>query len=475
MYLLRKSTKCAAMASLALAILPFHSDRVSSAELPTHKHDRHLVSSTGSERATSGAGGKIVTFAGKTSIVWQDATAEGAYLNRVRSFDHASETWSAPFTLNQGRDNHARPVLTVDEFGFLHVVLSGHNSAVTYRRSLRPNDASQWTEPESAASGTYPSLVAGKDGMLHLTLRNPRRWNGVDLHMKRRGGEWEKLCQLVVRDGKLNGYGAFHNGLAWGPNHKTLHLVQDFYESNDVMDQRGVHQAVCYMRSRDGGRTWEKTDNTKIVLPTRPEQMDILARSRGERHEPMPPPVILAQGSILVDADDRPHVLYISHLEKPGQAIHATTDDSGSWQQKSIDILADAYPNHRPIGCRGSWSIDSKGAIYGLLELVPYPAGWVQGKPSRAMKFSPTGKRLVWLISRDHGKSFTTTLALDKGSVFNQPNAERQTGFNHIRNGPFPPFLYFDGESRYREKGEVLQNNVFFVSPVRRDRIHRLR
>ena len=86
-----------------------------------------LISSTGSERATSGAGNKIVTFGGKTHVVWQDVTSEG-YFNRVGSLDHATGRWSEPFTLNKGRDNHARPVLTVDGRGYLHAILSGHNS-----------------------------------------------------------------------------------------------------------------------------------------------------------------------------------------------------------------------------------------------------------------------------------------------------------------------------------------------------------
>ena len=47
---------------------------------------RLLLSSVGSERATSGSGGKLATFGRMTHVVWQDATAEG-YFNRVRSVD----------------------------------------------------------------------------------------------------------------------------------------------------------------------------------------------------------------------------------------------------------------------------------------------------------------------------------------------------------------------------------------------------
>ena len=45
-----------------------------------------LISQVGSERATSGAGNKVVTYEGRTHVVWQDVTGEG-YFNRVCTFD----------------------------------------------------------------------------------------------------------------------------------------------------------------------------------------------------------------------------------------------------------------------------------------------------------------------------------------------------------------------------------------------------
>ena len=40
--------------------------------------------------------------------------------------------------------------------------------------------------------------------------------------------------------------------------------------------QYGLEQAVCYMRSRDRAKTWERADGSAIEVPTRPEQMDLL-------------------------------------------------------------------------------------------------------------------------------------------------------------------------------------------------------
>jgi len=99
--------------------------------------------------------------------------------------------------------------------------------------------------------------------------------------------------------------------------------------------------------------------------------MDILARSIGERHQPKPPPICLAQGSVVVDGRNRPHILYVSHIDAPGQAVYATLNERGDWQQEPCDELTQEYPEYRPIACRGSLAIDSGGVVYALLELVP--------------------------------------------------------------------------------------------------------
>jgi len=64
------------------------------------KFHRDLISPIGSESATNGGGGKVVTFTGKTHVVWQDPTKQG-YFNRLRSLDHASGEWSETFTLHR--------------------------------------------------------------------------------------------------------------------------------------------------------------------------------------------------------------------------------------------------------------------------------------------------------------------------------------------------------------------------------------
>ena len=443
--------------------------QITLADEPGDSSPLQLISAQGSERATSGAGVKVVTFGNKTHVVWQDANEKGEYLNQIRTLNHETNQWSETFTLNKGKDNHARPVIAVDAEGYLHVILSGHNTPVTYRRSVQPNDATKFTKSEPTGDGTYPFLTVAGDGTLLMGMRSTNRWNGVDLYSKKPGEAWRLVSKLVNRDPKLTGYAGFQIGMAWGPKKQTLHVVIDFYESKEVYKHRGVHQAVCYMQSPDAGETWQKADGTPIALPARPEQMDILARREGPQTSHMPPAIVLAQGSIAIDRAGKPYVLYISHVEKPGQTILASADDKGVWTRQPIDALAEAFPDHRAVGCRGTFSMDSQDNLSALLALKSLDKGWANGMPIRDLDpANHEGRRLVWVTSTDAGKTFKVTPALPEGQGFYQQNVERSAGCNQLPAGQHPAYVFFVGNPQYRDKGEVILNHVYFV-PAAKD------
>ena len=426
------------------------------------------ISRIGSERAIGG--NNIVTHDGVCHVVWQDVSREG-YLNRVRSYRYDTGRWTDPVSLNIGVDNHARPVITVDHQGRLHVVLSGHGTPVTYRSSEGVNDSSAWTPEQPAGSGTYPILVCDRDNTLFLTMR-PDRPFGADLFIKAPGEPWRRQARLIRRTEKyLDGYAAYHSHLGIGRD-GALHFVCYFYEGLGRTEQRGLHQALCYMRSADRGLTWRKADGTPVAIPAQPEAMDVLYRTTGGRHEPMPPPEVSCLG--LMAADDGEVVVpCISGAERPGQLLLHTLD-RGGWDRREVTDLERAYPDMRPVA--GRLGMRADGSLYGLMQAGPLSQG-PDGKPTRDRVTAHD--RTVWLVSDPARERFRVFPELEPGTVANGPAPERTLGANVVPAGQLPAFTYFDGSSGYPrgltryfedvrdylETGELVTNNVYWVAP----------
>jgi hypothetical protein len=415
-----------------------------------------IVSTNGSERATVGDGNKIVTYHGKTHVVWQDISSEG-YLNQVRSFVHKTNEWTEPVTLGHGVDNHARPIMTIDHDGYLHVILSGHNSPVLWRQSVRPNDSSAWTEPVEVGEGTYPVLLCDRENNLYMTMR-ANNHAGVDLFKKPASGKWSKINRIVKNAEKYReAYAAFHMQMAFGPD-GVLHAVIDFYEGQDEVG-RGFHQAVCYLKSPDGGKTWQKADGTLATTPARPEDMDILVRSTESRVERLPKPEYRNDG-IVVDSKGKPYVFYTSHSDAPGQLYMATLDKNNIWQKRSISYLLELnWPGMRNTG--GKITIQEDDRICAFMTLTPFNDEWIEGRPTRAMHMQVrTDQRLVLVSSADGGKTFEANSILEPGATYNAPNMEKPSGANRVARGAVPPFLYFGGSSAYPGGGDYYEKPV---------------
>ena len=415
------------------------------------------ISSMGSERATNDSG-KIITCHGRTHIAWQDVSREG-YFNRVRTYDHAMGSWGEPVTLDVGIDNHARGVLAIDNHGVLHAVLGGHGTAVHWRRALAPDDASAWSAAVPVGVGTYPVFLCGPDGTLYLTLRGrgqQRHQRGVDLYRLSPGeSAWSEPRRIVaLAESYGQAYAAYHMQMDAAPD-GTLHAIIDFYEGEDAHG-RGLHQATCYARSTDGGDCWTRADGKRVPLPARPENLDVLARSIRPRHEKLPPPEI-RQGGMVVDARGRAFAFYLDHGAAPGRCMMVTVEDGGLRQTPVSQHWERLYPEMRALECRAAVREDD--AIFVLVTLTPFNDEWLDGKPTRAMRMCErSDQRLVWLVSRDGGATFTVETFLTPGQACNCPSGEKSVGINTIPADRPPAVLYFDGSQEYPGGGDYYES-----------------
>jgi hypothetical protein len=428
------------------------------------------MSTAGSQAATNEAGNKVVTVEEKTHVTWQDVTSEG-YFNRIRTLNRLNGEWSPIETLGSARDDHARAVLVADSAGFHHVILSGHNTACTYRRSKNANDSSDWTAPVEVADGTYPYLVCGPDETLFLTLRNANRWNGVELYAKPKDAPWGHVGKIIERLSDYQGYAAFSSGHCFN-SQGVLHLVTDFYEGFGIWDQRGIHQAIGYLQSPDGGKSWWTYRGKRALLPARPCTMDVICESTGLRHEPMPPPVLSAHGNIAVDPDGIPHVMYLYHLNRAGEIILASPNAAGVWQQRSIDVLTRHYPEYSAAMCRGTFTIDTNGVFRALITLVHHDHPlWNHHLPTReGLKGTNDGSLnqgighpIVWLISHDGGTTFSVEEAL--AEKVNARSPKYELAVSGITSPTMSGILYFDNTSLHLQgfpEDGGYQNRVYY-------------
>lgn len=416
-----------------------------------------LLSEIGSERATTGPGNNIVTHAGKTHVVWQDCDEKG-YANKIRTLDRENGKWSDVVTLGPGVDNHARPCIAIDEQGYLHVVLGGHNTMMYYLRSEQPNDSSTWTKRQSIDNGTYPMLVCGPEGTLVLAAR-PKTHSGVNLYVRtNQSAKWEPREQVLKRNAKYSGYAGYNVALAWGQKGE-LHFSADVYEGRGYTEHRGTHQAIVYMVSRDLGKTWQKADGTPLPKQVDPTEPDVLASLDVGVTGPAQTPK-LRNGGVAIDSKGRAFV-YFTEIKDGVARPNLATFTSGAWQSLPIaDAFQSRWPSYETPGARGHLTIASGDVLHVLVEL--YEKLPPDAKPARFSRRIGVGL----MTSRDGGQSFDTQelLPLDPAKRFSQASLERQTGFNDL-SGRLPSMIITDGRQEYPAKGEIINNKILWLQP----------
>lgn len=442
---------------------------------PNRETDREghaLISRIGGERATQGPGNKIVTSGEKTHVVWQDSH-QGRYFARVRTLDRATGTWLPGAVLMEGVDEHSRPTIAMTPDGVLHVVMGGHNTPYQYRRSVSPNDSSEWEPTITFGAGTYPVLLADSDGRLLLSGRSASH-DGLDLWERPAGGLWRLTGSVLQRDERFTDYSAFHNGLTWGPDQETLHLSSGLFltfppESGEEMrEASGRYQGLGYLRSPDGGSTWEKSDGTQVEMPATPRTIELLAEGQGDNPKPG-----IVHGGVAVDSVGRPYLAYTRHNPDPGTAHLVRLDASNQWEPLPLgEAVSSAWPGHGLSLVRLSITPDDLVCVLGVLVPLDHPeANWnpgIWGLPDFWLRAHPELHRVVWLESSDGGRSFSAREIAPKpeaGKGQHMPTLERPESANRLPAGQRPGVLYFEGDSDYPPDGVTLNNDVYFVQP----------
>ena len=398
-------------------------------------HSTMRLSQHGSGRATAYAeANKIVTVGEKTHVTWLDSVQDG-FRVRIRTLDRRSGQWSQTWTVGPAHDNHGGPTLTVDSRGHLHVVYFPHHNPFRYRSSLKPNDASAWSdEVQFGRKLTYPTLVCGPDDTLYLTARRSHArmpWT-VEMWKKPVGKAWE-MVGTILRS-RAGGYSHFQEALAWGPDHKRLHLSVRIYENG------GSVEVVGYMFSDDFGKTWRGRNGRVIEQPVSAETIDVIAsggRVEGKSSHKC--------GTISVTADGQPVIVYSASSSPGAEMIVATPDGKSAWSRHGLaSAVAGQWPDWR-IGPAAEVSINRQGTMYVLATMAS------------------EGKNGVALIS---SKDLGRTIKLERPAAGVKQakkwlaNLERVTGHHRVDGRPG---VIFTAGTRGKGNTDILNNDVFWV------------
>jgi hypothetical protein len=395
-----------------------------------------VLSEHGCGRATGySETNKIVTWEGKTHVAWLDSVAEG-FRVRVRTLDREGGTWSPVYTVGEAHDNHGGPALTVDSKGHLHIVYFPHHHPFRYRQSVRPNDASEWSdEVQFGERLTYSSLLCGPDDTLYFACRQSGEPWTLNFYRKRPEGEWEGPT-VVLHGDQPGGYTRWQASIAFSPARDVIHMSYMIYESSD-----GPGYLIGYLRTPDGGQTWEHSDGTQVDLPARPATVEAVQRSGSAKG-----PEDYRAGSIAVDAEGRPWLLYSRLDAHPFNAWLAR--QGGNFEL--LPVIHKHWPD-RGVQTPGEVVFGADGTMYVALTTVDAD-GYFWGDDSN---------EVVLLVSRDGGESFDAVQISDPDPTVAQwlPSLERPTGHNVV---DVPGMTYTRG-TKGTKNTEIVSNQVIWA------------
>jgi len=178
-----------------------------------------------------------------------------------------SEKWQLRKTRYQGNtaDAHNTISIMVDGAGYLHISWNQHNNKLNYCRSIKPGSLELTDKIQMTGkfenSVSYPEFYKLPGGNLLFFYRDggSGRGNMVVNHYDIKTGRWSQLhSNLIDGEGMRNAYWQ-----ACTDSKGIIHVSWVWRESPDVASNHDM----CYAKSTDGGKTWEKSTGEKYHLP----------------------------------------------------------------------------------------------------------------------------------------------------------------------------------------------------------------
>jgi hypothetical protein len=241
-----------------------------------------------------------------------------------------STQWELKETPYSGniRDAHNSISIMVDGKGYLHISWDHHNQQLNYCKSIAPGSLELTAKIPMTGSHenkvTYPEFYRLPNGNLLFFYRDGASGNG-NLMLNRyevKTGKWEQVQNgWISGEGQRNAYWQVTTD-ALG----TIHISWVWRETGDV----ATNHDMGYARSRDGGKTWEKSTGEKYSLPITEATAEYACRI------PQKSELI---NSTSMSADDAGHPYIVTYWREEGATIpqyHLVYNDGKTWHVKQL-------------------------------------------------------------------------------------------------------------------------------------------
>ena len=190
--------------------------------------------------------------------------------HRILYYDHDTKTWSSSVKIADciEDDLHENPAMTIDNDGYIYVFYNDHDN-MRMKKSSNPEDITSWDSAIDPTDGygTYPKTFVDSSNTIYL------------LHMHHIGNSPDTLVLTKSTDG----------GSTWSTEDLIIDLDNDYayvfkalIDSNDVIHlafsiydtSQSRRRDIFYMKSADGGNSWQKADGTSISIPAKEGDAD---------------------------------------------------------------------------------------------------------------------------------------------------------------------------------------------------------
>lgn len=232
-------------------------------------------------------------------------------------------------------DAHNMISLMVDGDGYLHLAWDHHNNPLRYCRSVQPGSL-ELTEKmpmtgEVENKVSYTEFYKLPDGDLIFLYRDGGSGQGnlvinrYSIHTK----QWTQLhSNLINGEGQRSAYWQ-----ACVDTKGTIHLSWVWRETPDVASNHDM----CYARSTDGGKTWEKSTGEKYQIPVSASTAEYVFRIPQKSE-------LINQTSMVADAAGHPYIA--TYWRDSGSLVpqyRILYKDGSQWISKNLGFRKTAF------------------------------------------------------------------------------------------------------------------------------------